>query len=218
LAELVIQIKALSLRILHLTSGVVVAAYAALHIANHLAALFGFAAHIAFMQVARLVYRHPVVETVLLACVLWQVLSGVWLVAQGWRRRRGTVAWLQAGAGAYLVFFLVVHVGAVLVGRRALGLDTNIYYAAAGLHVRPFVYFFAPYYVLGVTALVAHLGCAAYWRASVPSRWSAGRVVGLSTAGGAVLALLIVLALAGAFYPVDIPAAYEATYQPPVVK
>jgi hypothetical protein len=72
--------------------------------------------------------------------------------------------------------------------------------------------------VLGVTALVAHLGCAAYWRASVPSRWSAGRVVGLSTAGGAVLALLIVLALAGAFYPVDIPAAYEATYQPPVVK
>jgi hypothetical protein len=44
------------------------------------------------------------------------------------------------------------------------------------------------------------------------------RVVGVATAGGVVLAVLIVLALAGAFYPVDIPAAYQATYQSRVVR
>jgi hypothetical protein len=72
--------------------------------------------------------------------------------------------------------------------------------------------------VLGVTALVAHLACAVYWRASVSRRGSAVRVVGVATAGGVVLAVLIVLALAGAFYPVDIPAAYQATYQSRVVR
>jgi hypothetical protein len=192
----------------------VVAAYAAAHLANHVAALFGVAAHIGFMQAARVVYRAPAVEAVLLASVLWQVVTGVWLVARGWRRRHGAMAWLQAGAGAYLAFFLVVHVSAVLVGRHMLGLDTNVYYAAAGLHVAPFVYFFGPYYVLGVTALVAHLACAAYWRASTSSRRSTMRLVGVPTAVGAVLAILIVVTLAGGFYPVHIPDAYRATFAP----
>jgi hypothetical protein len=93
------------------------------------------------------------------------------MVVSGWRRRRGAVSWLQAGAGAYLGFFLLVHVGAVLYGRVSLSLDTNFYFAAAGFHVPPFPYFFAPYYFLGVAALFTHLG-AAYWRAKSSGRTS----------------------------------------------
>lgn len=74
-----------------------------------------------------------------------QAASGSWLLARRWKQRRGKVAWLQALSGAYLAFFLMVHVGAVLFGRTVLKLDTNFYYAAAGLYVPPFQFFFAPY-------------------------------------------------------------------------
>ena len=200
------------LRTFHAISATVITSYAAVHIANHLAALGGIETHIAFMEAARSVYRIRFVEAVLLACVLFQVLSGLWLVARGWRQRRGTVSWLQAAAGAYLAFFLVVHVSTVLFGRLSLGLDTNFYFAAAGFHVRPFQLFFAPYYLLGVLALFTHLGCAAYWRAKSSGRSSPSLFIALPVAVGALLSLVIVLLLAGVFYRVEIPPEYKATY------
>jgi hypothetical protein len=200
------------LRTLHAISATVIASYAAVHIANHLAALFGVATHIAFMKAARSVYRVRLVETVLLACVLFQVLSGLWLVARGWGQRRGAVSWLQAVAGAYLGLFLLVHVSAVLFGRLFLGLDTNFYFAAAGFHVHPFQVFFAPYYLLGVLALFTHLGCATYWRAKSSGRSSPSLFLVLPVGVGAVLSLAIVLLLAGAFYSIEIPPEYKAIY------
>jgi hypothetical protein len=199
-------------RTLHAISATVIASYAAVHIANHLAALGGVATHIAFMEAARSVYRLRFIEVVLLACVLFQVLSGLWLVAHGWRQRRGTVSWLQAVAGAYLAFFLLIHVSAVLFGRVSLGLDTNFYFAAAGFHVHPFQFFFAPYYLLGVLALFTHLGCAAYWRAKSSGRSSCSLFIALPVAAGALISLVIVLLLAGIFYRVEIPPEYKATY------
>ena len=131
------------------------------HVANHLAGLAGAAAHIAFMQAARAVYRQPAAEALLLACVAFQSLSGLWLAVVRRKERRSFVAWAQAASGAYLAFFLLIHVGAVMAGRFALGLDTNFYFAAAGLHVRPYACFFVPYYGLAVLAVFAHLACAA---------------------------------------------------------
>jgi succinate dehydrogenase/fumarate reductase cytochrome b subunit len=58
------------LRKLHAASGLVIAMYAVVHIANHLAALGGIEAHITFMRAARTVYRFPVVEAILFICVL----------------------------------------------------------------------------------------------------------------------------------------------------
>jgi hypothetical protein len=90
-----------------------------------------------------------------------------------------------------------------------LGLDTNVYYAAAGLHVPPFQFYFAPYYFLAVLALFTHLGCALYWRLDTPRPMLA---VAVPATFGAVISLLIVLALAGVYYPVHIPDSYKATF------
>ena len=200
------------LRVVHRTSAVLLALFACVHLANHLVALSGVAAHIALMETLRVVYRHRLVEAVLLSCVALQVGSGGWLVLQRWKQRKGQMAWLQAASGAYLAFFLLVHVSAVLFGRSVLGLDTNFYFAAAGFHVPPYPYFFAPYYFLAVLALFTHLGCAAYWH--VKPRLPAARMLALAVpiAVGSVIALLIVLSLAGLVRPVDIPANYKATY------
>lgn len=206
----------LKLRALHRASACVVGAFAALHLVNHLVGLAGIDRHVAFMQVARLVYRQPVLEALLLACVAFQAASGLWLVAAGWRAPatpRGRVAWLQAASGAYLAFFLVVHVGAVLFGRAVLGLDTRFHFAAAGLHVPPFQWFFAPYYGLAVFALFAHLGCAAWWRWERRPR-KAATLLALALGTGALIAVALVLLLAGRIHAFEVPAEYLRTYAP----
>lgn len=199
-------------RVLHRASALVIGAFACLHLLNHLASLASIASHIAFMEAARGLYRQPLVESVLLACVAFQVCSGLWLVIGGWRRRAGFVAWLQAGAGVYLAMFLLVHVGAVLYGRTVLQLDTNFYYAAAGLHVPPNQLFFAPYYFLAFLALFTHLGCATFWRLQPTSMRGRLATLALPILVGGAVSLLIVLSLAGRLQPVEVPAKYKATY------
>ncbi len=189
-----------------------IALFAFAHIANHLAGLAGVATHLAFMESTRLVYRNPVVEIVLLLCVAFQVGSGLTLALRGWRLRRGFVPWLQALSGVYLSFFLLVHVSAILSGRVLLNLDTNFYFAAAGFHVPPYPFFFVPYYFLAVVALFAHLGCAAYWQVQHRPGLTRVLVIAIPTAVAAVVALLIVLLLAGKLQPFEVPAKYKATY------
>lgn len=190
-------------RRLHRAAAGVLAVFLAVHIANHLAALGGVDVHVQFMERARRVYRQPVVETVLLLGVVLQALSGLRMVWTGRHRRRGALARLQAVSGAYLALFLVIHVTAVLAGRAIGGLDTNFYFAAAGLHVWPFVLFFAPYYFLAVAALFVHVGCALR-RGPALVAWMSG--------AGIVVAALIVAVLMGAMVPVAIPATYLRTF------
>ena len=202
----------MNIRTLHRASAIVVGAFACLHLANHLASLVSIPSHLAFMEAARHVYRQPAVEPVLLACVAFQACSGLWLVVRGWRRRVGFVAWLQASAGMYLALFLLIHLGAVFYGRTVLRLDTNFYYAAAGLHVPPNPYFFAPYYFLAVLALFTHLGCAAWWGLRLASARAKVATLALCMSAGGALSLALVLSLAGQLRPFDVPAQYKATY------
>jgi hypothetical protein len=164
------------------------------------------------MEVARKAYRQPAVEPLLLLCVTFQVVSGLWLVIHGWKRRQGWIAWLQAISGSLLAFFLLVHVGAVLFGRAVLNLDTNFYFAAAGFHVPPYQWFFGPYYFLAVLALFTHLGCAAYWHLHTSPPRTRVIVIALPMLVGGVVGLLIVLSLAGKLQSVEIPPEYKATY------
>ena len=202
----------MTLRKIHRLSATVVLAFALVHIANHVVALAGAPLHIAFMNSARSIYRIPAVEAILLAAVAVQVVSGSSLVIVGWKQRQGFVAWLQAIAGLYLALFLMIHVGAVLSGRALFRLDTNFYFAAAGFHVRPFQWFFAPYYFLAVVALFSHVACATYWHMPNARRNTIRLAMTLPIAVGFVLALLIVMSFAGAFFPVDVPAEYKRIY------
>ena len=190
-------------RRLHRAAGAILGVFVAVHVANHLVGLADADAHVRFMEKARHAYRQPVVEAVLLACAVLQAVSGLRMLWAGRQRRRGLLPWLQAGSGAVIALFLAIHVSAVLVGRGVGGLDTNFYFAAAGLHVWPYVLFFAPYYFLAVAALFVHVGCAL----------RRGRtVVACCSGAGIVVASLIVATLMGAIQPVGIPARYLVTF------
>ncbi|CAH0242120.1 hypothetical protein SRABI118_02743 [Massilia sp. Bi118] len=200
-------------RRLHRIAAALTGLYVLVHLVNHLMALKGIAAHIAFMQGVRTMTRVPAVEALLLAAVALQAGSGLRLL---WRRRgqrRLPFDRLQALSGAYLAFFLLVHVASVLLGRMLLRLDTNFYYAAAGLQVRPWPLFFVPYYGLAVAALFVHLACALRRLPAARMPLAArARLAWGGIAFGAVMAVLIVAAFSDVFYDIALPPAYRATF------
>ena len=199
------------IRIAHRVSAVLLAIFLAAHLLNHVVALGGIAAHLAFMEGARLVYRSPALEPMLLAAVLVQIVTGAEQVRAGWGTRRGFWQRTQAASGLYLAFFLANHTFWVLVARVGYGLDSNFYLAATFLTIWPLPLLFAPYYALGVFALFAHLACTAHFR--IEGR--AGERVGQAfVACGAVLAGVIVAAFMGAFYDIHLPPAYRALVEP----
>ena len=202
----------LNLRRVHRASALLLVAFACAHIGNHLWALRGAAAHIELMDGLRLVYRHPLVEPLLLVGAGVQCVSGWGLVVSGWRRRTGWVAWLQAASGAGLATFLLVHVASVLYGRSVLGLNTNFYFAAAGLHTSSGAWFFGPYYFLAVVALFTHLGCALTWHMKATSAHARRYVIGGAALVGTAASASIIASLAGMTGPVVIPATYKARY------
>jgi len=203
----------MSLRGLHRTSAVVLGAFAIMHLANHLMSLHSVETHIAFMEVARTIYRQPAIEFALFVCVIIQCVSGLRMLVRGWSNRQGAAAWIQAVSGAYLATFLLLHVTAIVLGRVALHLDTNFYFAAAGFFVPPYQLFFIPYYFLAVVSLFTHVGCACYW-------WQGGRSprlrrmsLSVMITAGCIAGGAIVLSLAGHLQPVTVPASYLATFK-----
>ena len=198
-------------RTVHRVSAVPLAIFLAMHLLNHVVALWGVAAHLAFMDGARLVYRSPALEPMLLAAALVQIVTGIEQVRAGWRTRRGFWPKTQAASGLYLAFFLANHTFWVLVARLGYGLDSNFYLAATFLTIWPLPFLFAPYYALGVFALFAHLACAAHFRMGGRTGDRIGRAF---VACGAVLAGVIVAAFMGAFYDIHLPPAYRALIEP----
>ena len=199
---------------IHRLSACLISAFVAVHLFNHLLALQSIQAHIGFMESFRHLYRIRLVETILLACVTFQAGSGIYFIRARWGKRSGFFERLQAASGAYLAFFLTVHVGAVLFGRGVLKLDTNFYYAAAGMHIAPFQYFFVPYYMLAVAAIFGHIACAVHWLTRGKVGESARNYAAYALmAGGLAASGCIVAAFSGAFYDVTIPLAYRTTYQ-----
>jgi len=185
-------------RRLHRTLALGLVLFLALHLGNHLAGLWGQDRHGAVQTALRAVYRSPLVEIALLSAFAAQIGLGLMLLA---KRRRLT---LQTLSGAYLALFLTIHIAAVLAARWQ-GIDTDLAFAAAGLHASaPWPLIFAPYYGLAVLAVFAHL--------SVPiSRKH--RLAGQTTLTlGAAVALAQVLLLLGILTPLTIPAPLITAY------
>lgn len=197
------------LRQFHSWSALGLATFLVLHIVNHLVGLAGQDWHMAYMTTARKFYRHRFVEPLLILLIIWQASSGLTLLWRGRRRNRDLLDWMQQASGLYLSIFLLIHVGAVLSGRFILGLDTDFRFAAAGLHAWPFNWFFAPYYFLAVLSLFVHAGCGLYRNLQKRSERLRQSVLAGFCITGLIAGLLIVLSMAGALYPVDIPQIYR---------
>lgn len=194
------------LKKLHRINALFLLVFILLHLANHLTIVLGIETHLAVMESLRVIYRFLPVEILLFALFTVQISIGLVLVFKR-GKPKGNWAWLQALSGGYIAFFLLQHMGAAIATRLFYNLDTNSYWAAAVVSKVPFVWYFAPYYVLGIAATFAHVACALRFRT-----WPAPatKVQLLLPWAGLVVGLIVVAGLMGIFNPVNLPVQYQA--------
>ena len=178
---------------IHYYSGLTLAIYIGTHLLNHLLILHSEAMHINFMQKARKVYRHPIVERVLVTAVGLQILSGLFLVARKWTKAESWFDWAQICSGLYLSLFLTYHVRAVMVGRHKMHIDTNLYYGAGVMNMWPQKLIFIPYYSLAILAFFFHVACIhrIKMKEFVPKEVAERQAIGIMILGCVVTLLII---------------------------
>lgn len=142
---------------------IVVLGFIAMHLINHLFGLVSAETHISVMIVLRNWYRHPIVEPVLVALMLFMVASGFILVHARLTRASDFFGSLQTVTGVYLLLFITGHMNSVFVYQRSfVGKDTDFWFASAGpagLLGDPWSVRLLPHYALGVWSVVTHAAC-----------------------------------------------------------
>ncbi|WKN46029.1 hypothetical protein [Tunicatimonas pelagia] len=191
---------------IHYISGLTIASFVGIHLLNHVLILFGETVHIAFMEATRVVYRHWLIESLLLLAVLTQIISGLRLATGKRKSLIDSYDRWQVYSGGYLSFFLLIHVSAVLVGRYYFTVDTNLYYGAAGLNTYPDWLFFVPYYGLAIVAFFIHVATIHYRKMrQLRSHHDPSRQALVIIMLGVLLAIIILVGMIG----ITIPSEYQ---------
>ena len=201
---------------LHKVSAGFIFAFICLHFANHLIGLEGTGAHQQFLEAARLIYRHPVVEMVLSLAFVLQIITGIALSRVIWREKKDFIHQLQAASGTYLAFFIVVHVAWVFLGRLVLNLDTNFDYAAATLMTPGWAWIFLPLYGLATVALFTHIGCITYDIFKKTDKRLGVACLVLVQGAGVYVTYLLLMMYSGRLYPVNLPDQYTDVFGHPL--
>lgn len=190
-------------RVTHGIIGAVVLLYVGFHIANHLFGLIGPEAHAAVMALGRKVYRAPPIEPLLVALMLAQVASGLYLA---WRWSRTALDFhktFQVASGLYLSVFILGHMNSVfLYARTYLGIPTGWAFATGaptGLIHDAWNIRLLPHYLLGVFFVLAHLssGLRVVLIAHGTDRWLADRLWLACAFASAVVATAIIVGMCG---------------------
>ncbi len=192
----------------HRLNAIVLFVFLVVHMLTHLTGVFGVDTYNRVQAAFRLVYRHPVVETLLLTSITLQLAIGAVLLVRRIRRDglSGFWSWLQVVSGGVFFVFMAQHLYSLGMARLYFGLDTNFYWPASVMSGPWFIYYFAPYYVLGVLAVFAHIGAGLRFMLADRGEAVLGARVGVSfLVVGALVALAIPPIIAGAFFPIDLP-------------
>ena len=195
---------------IHYFSGLIISVFVGFHLFNHFNSIFGINAHIQLMNDLRVVYRNVIIESLLLAAVAIQIITGTKLFLKKRKTAFGFFGKLQIWTGLYLAFFLIFHVGVVLFGRYYLKLDTNFYFGVAGLNTFPYNLFFIPYYGLAIISFFGHIS-------AVHSKKMKNKILGVEPGKqsysilfiGILLTLVIFYGLTNGFSGIEIPKEYE---------
>lgn len=200
----------MTIKKIHLISGLTITIFVGLHLFNHTLSIFGADKHIEVMNTLRVFYRNIFIETILLIAVLVQIVSGLKLFKTNRKIATTQFEKLHIWTGLYLAIFFIIHLSAVLGGRFFLHLDTNFYFGVAGLNSFPFNLFFIPYYGLAILSFFGHI-------ASIHSKKMKSNIFGLTPNGqsisilafGFILTIIIFYGLTNHFNGVTIPKEYN---------
>src|SRR5260370_12521480 len=156
------------------------------------------------MKAMRHVYRQEVVQPVLVALLLFQVGSGVYVATHADVRPMDRFRTFQIASGIFLAAYVLGHMNSVFVfARLYLGIDSDWGFATgapAGLVKDAWNIRLVPHYGLGVFFVLSHLaagGRAVMLSHGVARRYADRFLIGSPTAAGFV-AFVIMFGMCGA--------------------
>jgi hypothetical protein len=190
-------------RIVHGMTAAVLSLYVAFHLANHLFGLIGPDAHAAVMKIGRVVYRSGVGEPLLVAAMLFQIGTGLFLAWRWSASPQGFHRTFQVGSGAYLSLYILGHMNSVFIYARSfLGIPTDWNFAIGaptGLIHDAWNIRLLPHYALGVFFVLSHLasGLRVVLIAHGVDQRGADRLWGAGVAISAVISAAIIAGMCG---------------------
>ncbi|WP_420145197.1 hypothetical protein [Sphingobium sp.] len=192
-----------ALRVVHGVTAAILVVFVAFHLTNHMFAWKGQAAHAAVMDVGRMVYRSSFVEPVLVAAMLFQVVTGLMLAWRWSARRLDFHRIFQVASGFFLSVYILGHMNSVFTfARWFYGIPTGWDFATGapnGLIHDPWSIRLIPHYALAIFLIVGHLfsGLRVVMLAHGAQRMTANRIWGAGIAFAALLSTAIMLAMCG---------------------
>jgi hypothetical protein len=173
------------------------------HVVNHFFGLVGAEAHAVVMKALRQIYRQPVVEPLVVAGFLFQVISGGYLAWRLTATATDGFRTLQVASGVFLMIFTVSHINAVLVlARSYLNIDSDWGFATGaptGLIRDAWNIRLVPLYGLAVFFVLSHLvaGARIVMLAHGANRKQADRAQVWGTAVATLSAIVILCGMCG---------------------
>lgn len=204
----VADVKKSTVRTAHRYNAMFLFAFIIVHMATHMSGVLGVETYNRVQDIFRVVYRHPIVEITLLFSITIQLFIGVYLLVRRVRAKgvNGNWGWLQIISGGVFFVFMAQHLYSLGMTRLYFGLDTNFYWPASVMSGPWFIYYFTPYYVLGVFALFAHIGAGVRFGLMERGANELGQRVGISfLVIGALISLAIPPIFAGAYFQIELP-------------
>ncbi|GGC89077.1 hypothetical protein [Undibacterium terreum] len=199
-----IKIASPRLRVAHGISAVaILLLFLVMHLSNHLSGLISEATHRELMDIFRHVYRARLVEPLIVLLFLFQVASGMSLLAVHSRRGADFYRTLQIASGAYLIFFILGHMNSVFFYARMFAhIQTDWNFATGaptGLLKDAWNIRLLPHYLLGVFFVLSHLVLGARIIALAHGKDKAltNRLTLAGIAVSALIAIAIILGMAG---------------------
>jgi hypothetical protein len=190
-------------RVVHGVTAAVLCLYVMFHLINHLFGLIGPDAHAAVMKTGRVVYRSAVGEPLLVAAMLFQIGTGLFLAWRWSAAAHDFQRTYQVASGAYLSLFILGHMNSVFVYARSfIGIPTDWNFAIGaptGLIHDAWNIRLLPHYALGAFFVLSHLasGLREALIAHGIDQRNSDRVWGVCIAMSTIVAAAIITGMCG---------------------
>ncbi|RXH24159.1 hypothetical protein XH99_29210 [Bradyrhizobium nanningense] len=190
-------------RFVHGVTAVILSLYVVFHLANHLFGLIGPDAHAAVMKIGRVVYRSAAGEPLLVATMLFQIGTGLFLAWRWSAAAHDFQRTYQVASGGYLSVFILGHMNSVFVyARGSLGIPTDWNFAIGaptGLIHDAWNIRLLPHYALGAFFVLSHLasGLRGVLIAHGVDQRNADRLWGVCVMMSAIVATAIIAGMSG---------------------
>ncbi|TAE30066.1 MAG: hypothetical protein EAZ91_11535 [Cytophagales bacterium] len=196
---------------LHRITGIIVSVFIALHLFNHAMAWFGVETHQELLETFRIFYRNTAIEITLVCCFAIQIISGVRLALALLKKRDKTrYERIQMYSGLVFAYFVLQHIPATIGQRLLHGFDTNFYFASRVVVQKPWLYYFVPYYFIGVSVIGLHIANVHQHKISPKVGESSAKIhFYLIVSFFVLLASIILYSLMGGRFDIVIPEEYN---------